>query len=80
MFTYLYIQIKICPIFDIGNNSGLYRLHSPKTLCPFKITRTEIHELSCINKIMLMNPLLEHLNNYRLILSVFLLHPIQVPL
>jgi len=38
-----------------------------RALGPFEITRTEVHELSGINEVLLLNPALESLNDYRLI-------------
>ena len=53
---------------------------SQRTMGSFKITRTEIHELSWIDEILLLYPMLESLNDYRLILSNSLQNSIQTPL
>ena len=50
-----------------------------RAVSSFKITRTEVHELSGINEILLLDPMLESFNDNRLVLSESLHDPIQTP-
>ena len=52
---------------------------SQRTVGSFKITRTEVHELSWINELLLLNPLLELFQDNRLVLSKPLQYSIQTP-
>ena len=50
-----------------------------RAVSSFKITRTEVHELSGINEVLLLDPMLKSFQNNRLVVAKSLHHPIQTP-
>jgi len=49
------------------------------TMGPFKITRTEVYELSWINEVLLLDPMLKSFQNNRLVVAKSFQDTVQTP-